>query len=367
MDFYSILGVQKEASDEDIKFAFRKLAKKLHPDVNSQDEFYQEYFKNLNEAYETLSDRMKRIKYNKQTNRPPVAGLSKTSERIIIEKNIIIDKLRKDINDLNRTTHDVKRQYKEEIKEKEAKIKDLHLQLGEKETVVAKTSGSRKYKLMVASLVIAVAFMGFSQYTMKNMLNEQQVQALHTAEQYDRSNITLQQTVLENDRLKDRLQHVSASRPFVIKKIDFYNSTDRETFTNRFEKEEIESIHPRLQIVPVAEESINVPLTVKIVKPSGTYLKQTSAGQGHEDASEVVTVNPFNNMLFLNEIGDTFNSGTYTVEVWHNDQIIGKGEFNVEGQTKKYQDNMVKSLEAKPNYAYNTSPEVSLAEGYSFH
>ncbi|MDH5399741.1 MAG: hypothetical protein OEX02_16435, partial [Cyclobacteriaceae bacterium] len=137
--------------------------------------------------------------------------------------------------------------------------------------------------------------------------------------------------------------------------------------TNRFEKEEIESIHPRLQIVPVAEESINVPLTVKIVKPSGTYLKQTSAGQGHEDASEVVTVNPFNNMLFLNEIGDTFNSGTYTVEVWHNDQIIGKGEFNVEGQTKKYQDNMVKSLEAKPNYAYNTSPEVSLAEGYSFH
>ena len=59
-DYYKILGVEKSASDKEIKSAFRKLAKKYHPDLNQGDKKSQEKFKEINEAYEVLSDKDKR-------------------------------------------------------------------------------------------------------------------------------------------------------------------------------------------------------------------------------------------------------------------------------------------------------------------
>src|SRR5574340_1230232 len=63
-DYYKILGVSKSASAEDIKKAFRKLARKYHPDVNPGDKKAEEKFKEINEAYEVLSDSDKRRKYD---------------------------------------------------------------------------------------------------------------------------------------------------------------------------------------------------------------------------------------------------------------------------------------------------------------
>jgi len=63
-DYYSTLGVHKNASEEDIKRAFRKLARQYHPDVNPGDETAEERFKEINEAYEVLSDPEKRQKYD---------------------------------------------------------------------------------------------------------------------------------------------------------------------------------------------------------------------------------------------------------------------------------------------------------------
>ena len=54
-NYYDILGVSKDASDDDIKKSFRKLALQYHPDKNS-DEGAEEKFKEINEAYQTLSD-----------------------------------------------------------------------------------------------------------------------------------------------------------------------------------------------------------------------------------------------------------------------------------------------------------------------
>jgi len=62
-DYYKTLGVEKNASDEDIKRAFRKLAKKYHPDVN-KEEGAQEKFKEIGEAYSVLSDPNKRRQYD---------------------------------------------------------------------------------------------------------------------------------------------------------------------------------------------------------------------------------------------------------------------------------------------------------------
>lgn len=63
-DYYSILGVNKNASAEEIKKSFRKLARKYHPDMNKNDRQAEARFKEVNEAYEVLSDPEKRRKYD---------------------------------------------------------------------------------------------------------------------------------------------------------------------------------------------------------------------------------------------------------------------------------------------------------------
>ena len=63
-DFYSVLGVAKTASDDDIKKAYRKLAMKHHPDRNPDDKAAEEAFKEAKEAYEILSDPAKRAAYD---------------------------------------------------------------------------------------------------------------------------------------------------------------------------------------------------------------------------------------------------------------------------------------------------------------
>lgn len=60
------MGVEKNASTEEIKTAFRKLSKKFHPDVNAGDQFFADRFKEIQEAYDTLTDEEKRDEYDKK-------------------------------------------------------------------------------------------------------------------------------------------------------------------------------------------------------------------------------------------------------------------------------------------------------------
>src|SRR6187551_3308021 len=63
-DYYATLGVSKTASEKEIKQAFRKLARKFHPDVNASDKSAEARFKEINEAYEVLGDATSRKKYD---------------------------------------------------------------------------------------------------------------------------------------------------------------------------------------------------------------------------------------------------------------------------------------------------------------
>src|SRR3954467_6185833 len=63
-DYYKVLGVSREASQDEIRKAFRKLAREFHPDVAKDKKKAEEKFKEINEAYEVLSDPAKRKKYD---------------------------------------------------------------------------------------------------------------------------------------------------------------------------------------------------------------------------------------------------------------------------------------------------------------
>jgi len=79
-DYYYFLGIKDDASEEEIKKAYRKLSLKYHPDKNENDDYFAERFREVQEAYETLSDKERRKTYNQQfvsnrrssrTNYPP--------------------------------------------------------------------------------------------------------------------------------------------------------------------------------------------------------------------------------------------------------------------------------------------------------
>src|ERR1700743_1248134 len=66
-DYYKILGVGKNASDEEIKKSYRKLARKYHPDTNAGDKKAEERFKEISQAHDILSDLDKRKAYDRGT------------------------------------------------------------------------------------------------------------------------------------------------------------------------------------------------------------------------------------------------------------------------------------------------------------
>ena len=72
-DLYAILGVSKDATDAEIKKAFRRKARELHPDVNKAPDA-EDRFKELNEAYDVLSDANKRAQYDRFGTIPGAAG-----------------------------------------------------------------------------------------------------------------------------------------------------------------------------------------------------------------------------------------------------------------------------------------------------
>jgi curved DNA-binding protein CbpA len=102
-DYYYILGVNRSASERDIKTAYRKLAQKFHPDKNDGDKFFEERFKDIQEGYEILSHPSKRKDYDSKL------------------RGIKTDKVDNDI--FRKYEEELKKKYGKELRRKEDEIK----------------------------------------------------------------------------------------------------------------------------------------------------------------------------------------------------------------------------------------------------
>lgn len=107
-NYYYILGVHDRATTQEIKSAYRKLAVRLHPDKNCGEKFFEERFKDIKEAYETLSDNLTKSDY---------------------DIKLRLHSSRFNHDELKKYKDLLKRKYKEELKKREEDIKKKHLGL----------------------------------------------------------------------------------------------------------------------------------------------------------------------------------------------------------------------------------------------
>lgn len=91
-NYYHILGLEMDSAPDEIKQAYRKLSMKFHPDKNPDDKYFEEWTKNVNAAYEILSDPQKRESYDRALTSLPKPGMQaagqndvSNGERLLLE------------------------------------------------------------------------------------------------------------------------------------------------------------------------------------------------------------------------------------------------------------------------------------------
>jgi len=117
-DYFQILGLSPQSSEQEVKTAYRKLSKKFHPDLNNQDIYFEKLFKEINEAYEVLSDPYKKQEYlllnqnsysqnnvSLEQNYQNALNDIEEKEKFIRKQNIYIDSIEESLKKQKAITH----------------------------------------------------------------------------------------------------------------------------------------------------------------------------------------------------------------------------------------------------------------------
>jgi curved DNA-binding protein CbpA len=138
-NYYNILGVSKESNFEEIRKSYKLHASKLHPDKHSGDKFFDEKFKEINEAYEILSNSVKRKNYDNEHN---------------FKKLIYDDTLRKKEEILRKKENELKIRERKLLKrENQLKLKLIEIKKKEEELIIKKVEGDDNYLHIQAPIV----------------------------------------------------------------------------------------------------------------------------------------------------------------------------------------------------------------------
>jgi curved DNA-binding protein CbpA len=284
VDFYSLLGLPRSASDKDINTNYKKLSKAIHPDKNSQDIFYTAHCQLLNEAKDVLGNPLKRKEYDSIFfgNR-----YNTSSHNILYEEN---EELKEKLSECSLREEKLKTRLHFYLVEND----ELKKQIEENKTY-KNSNRQKKYTIAYALLLVIVAGLVYF--------------------------------------LSTNFSERKASIPFLVKSIDFANSSDTTKYDHSFKKKRARYINPRLYVNPLSNVESDVQLTVKFVKPDGeinTYPKDSKVGYTYQ---YVVKYSPKKALLTLpgwgNKTNAFFDSGVHHVEIWLDEYIIGKGSFTI--------------------------------------
>ncbi len=160
-NYYSVLGVKENALEKEIKSAYRKLAKKYHPDNNQGDSFFEERFKQLQEAYEILIDSQKRAHYDFKLKS---YQNSKQQERTVNKEAVN----REFENEWRKRENDLKDKYKREQFINETKIREEYeTRFRETTTENRRTENKNHVNRVLPWILACIIIIYFATYTMR--------------------------------------------------------------------------------------------------------------------------------------------------------------------------------------------------------
>lgn len=127
-DYYYILGISENANNSEIKTAYRKLSLKFHPDKNNGEKYFEERFKEIQDAYEILSDSIKRKNYNIELNRYRSSRTNKNKEEDELKRKYS-EELRRKEEEIRNEYQAKEKKLKEEFEKIKAKSKNNNINL----------------------------------------------------------------------------------------------------------------------------------------------------------------------------------------------------------------------------------------------
>ncbi|HTJ53229.1 MAG TPA: DnaJ domain-containing protein [Cyclobacteriaceae bacterium] len=298
IDHYSILGIGREATDSDVKEAYRKLAKALHPDKNSDDKtFYTRYFQLLNEAKEVLLDSKKKAQFNaNQFNRSEESNQAWEVNSLKNEISILKKKIYILERELERT--------KAALKTKDREVEDFNRSINGAHFEVEEF----KYKLIKArkvktGLVILSCFLFIMLLVFVNKI------------------------IKSNDHYREEI-------PFLVDSVQLANSLDSNVYSKSFKRKSIRFLNPRLQIKALLPQKIVLKLDVKFINPDGTVSRYPPDSKNEFSYQEIINYQPDLNIIRLHGWGNNsksfFHCGQNAVEIWYKSRIIAKGNFSID-------------------------------------
>ena len=352
-NYYDILGVKPTVNQQAIKEAYRKLSKRIHPDVNGSDKYFEDYFKNIQEAYEVLSNENSRTNYdsnNGQQTDFDEAELSKLRQHIfnLESRNKELNtKLREVTADRNSIKYELDnyRQNYFEVKNREANLNSRIKELENRPTSFNSSSKTEDDEpnwpaWLLGAFIGFLFFMGYIDFdkeekqNLKNELNNLRTQSSQSKTINEELNKTITSLKQDLTSTKAKLSKISNGTPFLVESILFYTSRNPSNYKTRFSVGEIDYIYPYIKIIPLTESFETMKVYVKIIDPDGSlnYNPQYSP-RGYTTSDEVTISYADTHIKSLSGWGNTsrdaYGIGVHKVQVWANGKLLGEGSFIV--------------------------------------